>query len=300
MKDKIVILGSEGLVGTALVKHFKSKDYDVLSIDRKTDLRFVQRWFLYPEPPKYAIMAAGTVGGIKANKENPVKFFMDNAKMALSAAESLSGFNIKYLYLSSSCAYPKNCPQPMKEEDFFNGTPEPSNLGYAEAKRIGVTLPKLYNENYISAIPASVYGPNDNFDLNNSHFVAAAIRKLITEENPVFWGSGNPIRQFIHCEDLADACEFLLKNYNDKEPINIGSPDYCSISNFVNLIKNILKINKPIHWDTSKPDGAQTKIVSTEKLDKLGWKSKIDLQSGLEKTIKWVEENPWCFERKYF
>lgn len=301
-KKTILVLGSEGLVGSSFSRIFNDK-YNIINIGRKFDLKISMRGFLYPVKPDYVIVCAGKVGGIHANKSQPADFCYENSAIALNVLNSFSKTGVKLLYLGSSCIYPKDSVQPMKEEYLNSGKYEPTNEGYAVAKNLGVSLCKFYKEqygdNYISAIPSSVYGPNDNFHPSDSHVIPSLIRKFIFSNKVVIWGDGSPIREFLYVDDLAKACVFLLENYNGSEPVNIGAKSWITIGNLVNLIKEECNFNGDVIFDSSKPNGMMKKILDSEKITKMGWSPEISIHEGIKETINWAKRNSWCFQYRY-
>lgn len=301
---KVLILGSRGLVGRALVRHFQAKDYHVIQDSPITDLKLPIRDKLYPDKPDYVIVAAGLVGGISANKNRPADFCHENSAIAMSVLKSFSKTGVKLLYLGSNCMYPRDCRQPMRPEDIWSGPPEPTNAGYAIAKRLGVELCGFYHDqygdNFISAIPASVYGPYDNFHPTESHAVAAMIRKFLSAgEKPVdLWGSGSPIREFLYVDDLACACEHLLLHWNNRQPINITPGGPIAIRHLAELVASKVGHTAGINWISNKPDGMPAKSLDGTAIAKMGWNPAISLSEGIDRTVEWVRENPWCLIRR--
>jgi GDP-L-fucose synthase len=253
--------------------------------------------FFQEEKPEYVFLAAAKVGGILANSTYPAEFIYQNLLVESNVIHSAYDAGVKkLLFLGSSCIYPRDCPQPMKEEYLLSGKLEPTNEPYAISKIAGIKMCQSYNRQYgtkfVSVMPTNVYGPEDNFDLATSHALPALIRKFHeakTGGNDVVtvWGSGTPRREFLHVDDLADACLFIMKHYNENEMINIGVGKDITISELSELIKQIVEFKGEIRYDDSKPDGTQRKLLDVSRLNSLGWRSRIPLREGIEKTYKW-------------
>ncbi|MEX0921063.1 MAG: GDP-L-fucose synthase, partial [Candidatus Pacearchaeota archaeon] len=253
--------------------------------------------FFEEEKPEYVFLAAAKVGGIKANNDFPADFIYDNIMIQTNIIHSAYKNKVKkLLFLGSSCIYPKHSEQPMKEEYLLSGKLEPTNEPYAIAKITGIKMCQAYNRqhntHFISAMPTNLYGPNDNFDLNTSHVLPALIRKFHdaktnNQEEVVMWGTGKPKREFLHVNDLADACLFLMENYDENEIINIGSGEEVSIKELAELIRKIVGFEGKITNDTTKPDGTPRKLLDTTKLTNLGWKPKISLEEGIKETYEY-------------
>ncbi|HEX8078310.1 MAG TPA: GDP-L-fucose synthase [Chthoniobacterales bacterium] len=303
--DKIFIAGHRGLVGSALVRKLQQDGFtNLLTRDRtELDLRETPAvdQFFAKEKPAVAVVAAAKVGGIKANNELPVEFLLENLQMQnnLIRAAYENGVR-KLLFLGSSCIYPKHAPQPIPENALLTGPLEPTNEAYAIAKIAGIKLCQAYAQefgaNFISAMPTNLYGPNDNFDLLSSHVLPALLRKAHTaKENRarelVVWGSGHPRREFLHVDDLAAACVFLLENYDSPEIVNVGCGEDISIRELAELICDIVGFNGDLAWDTAKPDGTPRKLLDVSKLHALGWRHRIGLREGIARTYEWFLEN---------
>jgi GDP-L-fucose synthase len=264
------------------------------------DTEAVARFFA-AEKPTVVVLAAAKVGGIKANNDKPVEFLIDNLQVqnnVIGAAHE-SGVR-KLLFLGSSCIYPKHAPQPMPESALLSGPLEPTNEAYAIAKIAGIKLCQAYDReygaNFISAMPTNLYGPNDNFDLVSSHVLPALLRKAHTAKEErqrelVVWGSGNPRREFLHVDDLAAACVFLLEKYDSPEIVNVGCGEDISIRGLAELICDIVGFQGELAWDTTKPDGTPRKLLDVSKIHALGWRHRIELREGITRTYEWFLEN---------
>jgi len=274
LKSKIAVFGGNGMLGSAVVRQLKNHGYENIITVSKGDKYnlLVQKdadEFFKNEKPDYAFMVAGLVGGILANNTRQADFLYQNALMILHVLESLKNYSpeTKILYTGSTCIYPKENPQPINEDRFMMGPLEETNKGYAVAKGTGIIACQLYRDQYginaISAMPTNIYGPNDNYDIENGHFIAALIMKMITAKKtgvpPVFWGTGKPRREALFVDDCADALVYLINNYSDPKIINIGTGFDHSIKEFVEIAKNIVGYNGEIKWDLSKPDGMYEK-----------------------------------------
>lgn len=300
---KIYIAGHTGLVGSALFKRLLSHGYRNLLYrnHRNLDLRNQDdvNSFFKEYSPDYVFMCAGKVGGIMANSTEQGSFLYDNLIMAANVIEASRVNHVrKLLYLGSSCIYPKDTEIPIKESQFLDGKPEPTNEGYAIAKITGIELCKLYRNQYgcdfISAIPCNLYGERDNFNEFSGHFIPSMISKVFRakkEGKLTIWGSGEPLREFMHSDDLAEAMMFLMEYYSSGEPINVGAGKSESIWNTTLEICKIVGYDGKIELDRTKPDGQREKTMNISKLIDLGWFPKISLEEGLKKTIKWYEEN---------
>lgn len=303
--SKIFIAGHNGLVGSAIVRALKSQNYENLIMRSRQELDLLDQRaaadFFAQEKPEYVFLAAAKVGGIYANNSHPADFIFENLQVQNNVIHSayLSGVK-KLLFLGSSCIYPKNCPQPIKEEYLLTGELEPTNEPYAIAKIAGVKMCQSFNRqyeaNFISVMPTNLYGPNDNFDLNSSHVLPALLRKfheakISNAEKVTVWGTGIPRREFLHVDDLAEACIFLMNNYNNPEIINIGSGEDVSIKHLSEIIKKITGFRGKIEFDTEKPDGTMKKLLNVSKINALGWKAKIGLEKGLKDTYDWYIKN---------
>lgn len=302
---KIYVAGHRGLVGSAIVRKLKEREFSnlVLKSHRELDLtdQVRTREFFAQEKPEYVFLAAAYVGGIQANAARPADFFLINSMIQNNVIGSAHAHGArKLLFLGSSCIYPRDCPQPIKEEYLLTGPLEQTNEAYALAKISGLKMCQYYNKqygtNFISCMPTNLYGPYDNFDLENSHVLPALIRKFHEAKQlgvPAveIWGTGSPLREFLHVDDMADACVFLMENYNGQEHVNIGTGKELTIKELAVLIKDIAGYAGDLAFNTDKPDGTPRKLLDVSRLDGLGWKHRIDLREGIESTYKWYVEN---------
>jgi GDP-L-fucose synthase len=303
--DKIFIAGHHGLVGSALVRKLEQSGFtNLVTRDRASlDLRnteAVDRFFA-AEKPTLAVLAAAKVGGIKANNDRPVEFLVENLQIQNNVIHAAHENGVrKLLFLGSSCIYPKHAPQPIPENALLSGPLEPTNEAYAIAKIAGIKLCQAYDRqygaNFISAMPTNLYGPNDNFDLVSSHVLPALLRKAHQAKQEgaqelVVWGSGNPRREFLHVDDLAAACVFLLEKYDSPEIINLGCGEDISIRELAELICDIVGFNGELAWDTTKPDGTPRKLLDVSKIHALGWQHEIGLREGITRTYEWFLQN---------
>ena len=296
--DKIYVAGHTGLVGSALVRLLKKQGFTniITRVSTALDLRnqALVNDFFAREKPQYVFLAAAKVGGIWANKTYPAEFIYDNLLIESNIINASYRNRVsKLLFLGSSCIYPKNAPQPISEEDLLSGSLEPTNDAYAIAKIAGIKLCQAYHGQYscrfISVMPTNLYGPGDNYHLQNAHVLPALIRKfheakLKGEENVTVWGSGKPRREFLHVDDLAAACFFLMQRYEDPAIINIGSGKDNTIAEMALLIKAITGFNGELVFDDSKPDGTPRKLLNVDKLTALGWQATIGLEEGIRDT----------------
>ena len=305
--SKIYIAGHRGMVGSSILRALKAKGYSnfLLKSSAELDLRNQQAVadFFAFEKPEYVFLAAAKVGGIVANNTYRADFISENMIILSNVIHQayLTGVK-KLLFLGSSCIYPKLAPQPLKEEYLLTGLLEPTNEPYAIAKIAGIKMCDAYREqygcNFISVMPTNLYGPNDNYDLNNSHVLPALLRKFITAKNNgdtavTIWGTGSPLREFLHADDLADACLFLMQTHNDSGLVNIGVGDDISILNLAQLVKQIVGFEGEIITDTSKPDGTPRKLMDVSKLTNLGWKASISLEEGIKKVYEEIKDRDW-------
>lgn len=304
-KSKIYIAGHKGMVGSAILRKFQKEDFTNLVLKTKeeldlTDQNSVEEFFK-TEKPEYVIDAAAKVGGIKANSEHQADFLLQN----LLIQNNIIGMSLKYdvkklLFLGSSCIYPRESPQPIKEEYLLTGKLEPTNEGYAIAKISGMKLCEKiyeqYNKVFISCMPTNLYGENDNFDINNSHVISALIRrfheaKVSSVKEVSIWGTGRALREFLYVDDLAEAIFLMMKKYDKKQFLNIGSGQEITIKDLACLIKEVVGFKGELRFDTTKPDGMPRKLLDISKIYSLGWKPKINLKEGLEKTYKYFCDN---------
>jgi GDP-L-fucose synthase len=299
-KSKIYVAGHNGMVGSAIVRKLKAEGYtDILTASSK-ELNLISqeathRWF-EANQPEYVFVAAAKVGGIHANNVYRADFLYQNLMIECNVIHAAHVYGVKkLLFLGSTCIYPKMAPQPLKEEYLLSGYLEETNEPYAIAKIAGIKLcesyKRQYGDNFIAAMPTNLYGPNDNYDLNNSHVLPALIRKFheakINKQPQVeMWGTGSPYREFLHADDLADALYFLMQNYDGEQFVNCGSGEEITIKNLALLIKEIVGYEGDIVHDTTKPDGTPRKLTDVSKLHALGWKHKIGLQEGIAKVYE--------------
>jgi GDP-L-fucose synthase len=304
---KIYIAGHRGMVGSALVRALEQDGYINLVLRTSKELNLTDqlavREFFDSEKPEYVFLAAAKVGGIVANNTYRAEFIYENLLIQNNVIHNsyLSGVK-KLLFLGSSCIYPKNALQPLKEEYLLTGLLESTNEPYAIAKIAGIKMCEAYRDqygcNFISVMPTNLYGPNDNYDLNSSHVLPALLRKFIEAKNNgddsvTLWGTGTPLREFMHVDDLANACLFLMKSYNEKEFLNIGVGEDISIFDLAKLVKRIVGFEGEIILDQSKPDGTPRKLMDVSKLNDLGWKAKIDLNKGINKVYSEIQNTIW-------
>jgi len=303
--DKIFIAGHRGLVGSSLVRKLEQDGFANLLTRKRVELDLrnasdVDRFFA-EEKPAVVILAAAKVGGIKANSDLPVEFLLDNLQVQNNVVRAAYDTGVrKLLFLGSSCIYPKHAPQPIPESALLTGPLEPTNEAYAIAKIAGIKLCQAYSReygaNFISAMPTNLYGPNDNFDLLSSHVLPALLRKahIAKQEGTrdlVVWGSGEPRREFLHVDDLAAACVFLLEKYDSPEIVNIGCGEDISIRELAELICEVVGFKGELAWDTTKPDGTPRKLLDVSKIHALGWRHRIAIREGIAWTYQWFLEN---------
>ena len=307
----IYVAGHSGLVGSAIARRLEQEGYSNLLLRSRSELDLISQAsveeFFKKEKPDYVFLAAAKVGGILANNNYPADFIYTNLMMQTNVIHSAYRYGVKkLLFLGSSCIYPKFAPQPLKEEYLLTGSLEPTNEPYAIAKIAGIKMCQSYNRqyctNFISVMPTNLYGPNDNFELDTSHVLPALIRKfheakLNDAKSVTVWGSGSPYREFLYVDDLADACVFLMKNYNAHPEsdlglsiINVGTGEDIMIKDLAWMIKGIVGFEGDIEWDGSKPDGTPRKLLDVNKINTLGWKTKTSLDEGIRKTYEWYKE----------
>jgi GDP-L-fucose synthase len=305
--SKIYIAGHRGMVGSSILRALKVKGYSnfLLKSSAELDLRNQQSVadFFAAEKPDYVFLAAAKVGGIVANNTFRADFIYENLMIQSNVIHYsyLNGVK-KLLFLGSSCIYPKLAPQPLKEEYLLTGLLEPTNEPYAIAKIAGIKMCDAYREqygcNFISVMPTNLYGPNDNYDLNNSHVLPALLRKFITAKNKgkaavTIWGTGSPLREFLHADDLADACLFLMETHNESGLVNIGVGEDVSILDLAKMVKQIVGFEGDILTDPSKPDGTTRKLMDVSNLTNLGWNATISLEDGIKKVYKEIKDRNW-------
>jgi len=298
-KSKIYVAGHRGMVGSAIVRRLRKDGYTNLILRTRQELDLLDQQavqqFYEQERPEYVFLAAAKVGGILANNTYRAQFIYENLQIQNNIIHSAYRYGVKkLLFLGSSCIYPKMAPQPIKEEYLLTGPLEPTNEPYAIAKIAGIKMCEAYNAqygtNFISTMPTNLYGPHDNFDLETSHVLPALIRKFHeakVHHRPYveIWGTGTPRREFLHVDDLADACVFLMQNYNDSQFVNVGVGEDISIKDLALLIQDIVGYRGELRFDTSKPDGTPRKLLDVSRLHALGWKARIPLRDGIHVLI---------------
>jgi GDP-L-fucose synthase len=303
--EKIFVAGHRGMVGSGLVRRLEAEGFVNLLVRDKSNLDLrdesaVAKFFA-EEKPDIVVLAAAKVGGIKANSDYPVEFLLENLRIQNNVIHSAYENDVrKVLFLGSSCIYPKFAPQPIPETALLSGPLEPTNEAYAIAKIAGIKLCQAYSRehgaNFISVMPTNLYGPNDNFNLETSHVLAALLRKAHEaktrkDRKLTVWGSGTPRREFLHVDDLASACLMLLEKYNSPEIINVGCGEDISIVELAELICDVVGFDGDLTWDATKPDGTPRKLLDVTKLRALGWKPSISLRDGIAQTYEWFRAN---------
>ncbi len=303
--SKIFVAGHRGLVGSAIVRNLEKKGYNniICKTHKELDLTNQQavRRFFEEEKPEYVFLAAAKVGGINANNTYPADFIYENLMIQNNVIKAAHDFEVKkLLFLGSTCIYPKMAPQPIKEEYLLTGALETTNEAYAIAKISGLEMCKFfkrqYGDNFISCMPTNLYGPNDNFDLKNSHVLPALIRKfheakVNNSETVEVWGTGTPLREFLYVDDMADACVFLMENYNGEQHVNIGTGEEVSIRELAETIKEVVGFKGKLVFNTEMPDGTPRKLTTVDKLHELGWTHKVGLNEGIKLAYSWFVEN---------
>ena len=303
--SKIYVAGHRGLVGSAISRCLQREGFSnlVTRTSAQLDLRAgaAVAAFFADEQPEYVFLAAAKVGGIHANNSYPAQFIHDNLAIQLNVIEQSYRHGVKkLLFLGSSCIYPKHAPQPMKEDALLTGLLEPTNEPYAIAKIAGIKMCEAYNREYdtqfISAMPTNLYGPGDNFDLQNSHVLPALIRKFHAAREArrptvEIWGSGTPRREFLHVDDMAEASLFLMRHYSDSQFVNVGVGEDISIRELAELIGGIVGFRGELVFDSDKPDGTPRKLLNVDRLHKLGWQARIPLAEGITQTYAWFLAN---------
>lgn len=303
--SKIYVAGHRGMVGSAIVRKLASKGFENIfyRTSSELDLRNQQAVssFFEKEKPEYVFLAAAKVGGIQANNTYRAEFLYDNLMIESNVIHQSYIHGVKKLqFLGSSCIYPKLAPQPLKEEYLLTDVLEPTNEPYAIAKITGIKLCESYRDqygcNFISVMPTNLYGPNDNYDLANSHVLPALLRKFHEakvegKETVEVWGSGTPKREFLHADDMADACIYLMKNYDGRELVNIGTGEDLSIKELAEMIKDIVGFEGQLVWNTEKPDGTPRKLMDVSKLHSVGWRHAIDLKEGITSVYSEFQKN---------
>jgi GDP-L-fucose synthase len=299
----IVVAGGTGLAGSAIVRAYQATGAEVIAVNRKVvDLldRDATTAFLKSVKPKLVVDAAAKVGGIGANSAYPVEFLSDNVRIQSNLMEAAHAADVaKFIFLGSSCIYPRNCPQPIKEEYLLTGPLEETNSAYAIAKIAGIELIKSFRKEYgrtwISLMPTNLYGPRDNFELQGSHVLPAFIRRFVeAAQNGVatetLWGTGSPKREFLHVDDLASAVVLLGDAYDSKEHLNIGTGEDLTIKELAELVAQLAGFTGEIAWDATKPDGTPRKVLDVSKAKSLGWAPQISLRDGIASTIAWYKD----------
>lgn len=300
LNSKIYVAGHRGMVGSAIVANLKSKGFTNIIERTSSELNLINQQdvadFFQKEKPEYVFLAAAKVGGIVANNTYRADFIYENLMIQNNVIHQsyLNGVK-KLMFLGSSCIYPKLAPQPLKEESLLTGLLEETNEPYAIAKIAGIKMCDAYNDqygcNFISVMPTNLYGLNDNYDLQNSHVLPALLRKfheakINNEPSVTVWGSGSPLREFLHATDMADACVFLMQNFNEKGFVNIGSGVEISIKDLAYLVKDVVGFDGEIVFDTTKPDGTPRKLMDVSKLSSMGWNYNIKLEDGIKSVYK--------------
>jgi len=306
--DKIYVAGHQGLVGSALVRKLRSCGFEALLLRerRELDLRnqAAVAAFFAVERPEYVFLAAAKVGGILANDTYPAEFIRDNLQIQTNVIDAAQSSGVqKLLLLGSSCIYPKHAPQPITEDSLLTAALEPTNEWYSVAKIAGLKMCQAYRRQYgfnaICAMPTNLYGPGDNFDLRNSHVLPALIRKfheaaIADDSEVVLWGTGAPRREFLHVDDLADACLFLMRHYEDEAPINVGWGVDISIRELGQMMAEVIGFSGALRFDTSRPDGTPRKLLDVSRLRERGWSATISLQDGIKATYEWFKSSHWA------
>lgn len=302
---KIYVAGHRGLVGSAIVRNLEAKGYKniIYRTHKELDLTNQEavRRFFEEEKPEYVFLAAAKVGGIHSNNTYPADFIYENLMIQNNVIKAAHDFEVKkLLFLGSTCIYPKMAPQPIKEEYLLTGSLEETNEAYAVAKIAGLEMCKFfkrqYGDNFISCMPTNLYGPNDNFDLKNSHVLPALIRKfheakVNNSEAVEVWGTGTPLREFLYVDDMADACVFLMENYDGEQHVNIGTGEEVSIRELAETVKEVVGFDGELVFNTEMPDGTPRKLTTVDKLHGLGWKHKVSLDKGIRLAYNWFLEN---------
>jgi len=302
---KIYVAGHRGLVGSAIVRNLEDKGYKniIYRTHKELDLTNQEavRRFFEEEKPEYVFLAAAKVGGIHSNNTYPADFIYENLMIQNNVIKAAHDFEVKkLLFLGSTCIYPKMAPQPIKEEYLLTGSLEETNEAYAVAKIAGLEMCKFfkrqYGDNFISCMPTNLYGPNDNFDLKNSHVLPALIRKfheakVNNSEAVEVWGTGTPLREFLYVDDMADACVFLMENYDGEQHVNIGTGEEVSIRELAETVKEVVGFDGELVFNTEMPDGTPRKLTTVDKLHGLGWKHKVSLDKGIRLAYNWFLEN---------
>lgn len=312
LDSKIYIAGHRGMVGSAIVRNLQKRGFNnlILKTSSELDLRnqMAVEGFFAEHQPNYVFLSAAKVGGIVANNTYRGEFIYENLMIQNNVIHYAYKYGVKkLLFLGSSCIYPKMCPQPIKEEYLLSGYLESTNEPYAIAKIAGLKMCESYRKQYgvemISAMPTNLYGPNDNYDLNNSHVLPALIRKFHDAKTKnlasvEIWGTGSPKREFLHVDDLADACVFLMENYSDEQHVNVGTGVDVSIKELAEMVKELVGFEGQLLFNIDKPDGTPRKLLDVSKIHKLGWQHRLDLKEGILSVLSELEKTGWNFDRK--
>jgi len=297
----IYVAGHRGLVGSAIVRSLKEKGYENILVRTHSELDLTDQAavfdFFKREKPEYVVLAAAKVGGINANNSYPADFIYENSIIQCNVIKASHDNKVKkLLFLGSSCIYPKMAPQPIPESALLSAPLEETNEGYAIAKISGLEMCKFfkrqYGDDFISCMPTNLYGPNDNFDLENSHVLPAMIRKFheakeADSEYVELWGDGSPLREFLYVDDMADACVYLLENYSGEEHVNIGTGKEITIKALAELVRDVVGFKGEIRWNTDMPNGTPRKLCDVSKLHDIGWKEKVELPEGIRREYEW-------------
>jgi GDP-L-fucose synthase len=304
--SRILVAGANGMVGSAIVRNLESKGYANIIKGTRNSVDFTDQeatdTFFRLKKPEYVFVAAAKVGGIMANNNYKAEFLTENLRIQTNIIESANRWNVtKLLFLGSSCIYPKFATQPIREDQLMTGALEPTNDAYAIAKIAGIMMCQAYRQQYglnaISLMPTNLYGPNDNFDLETSHVLPAMIAKFHAALSHSeywqvkLWGDGSAMREFLHVDDLAEACYTCMQIYNEPEHINVGTGEDVTIKQLAEIIADVVGYDRHINWDTSKPNGTPRKVLNVDRIKSLGWEPKIDLREGIEKTYEWYKKN---------
>jgi len=304
--SRVLVAGANGMVGSAIVRNLESKGYTNIIRGTRDDIDFTVQadvdGYFCSEEPEYVFLAAAHVGGIMANSEYKAEFITKNLQIQTNVIEASYNFGVKkLLFLGSSCIYPKMCEQPIKEEYLLTGPLEPTNDAYAIAKIAGVMMCQAYRQQYgfnaISLMPTNLYGPNDNFDLETSHVLPAMIAKFhdALDHSKYWevklWGDGSAMREFLHVDDLAEACYVCMQKYEEAGHINVGTGEDVRIWELANIIADVVGYDRDINWDFTKPNGTPRKVLNVDRIKALGWEPKIGLCEGIKSTYQWYKEN---------
>ena len=304
--SRVLVAGANGMVGSAIVRNLESKGYTNIIKGTRDDVDFTnqdetERYFC-SEEPEYVFIAAAKVGGIMANNNYKAEFLTENLQIQTNLIQQSYNFGIKkLLFLGSSCIYPKFATQPITEDQLMTGPLEPTNDAYAIAKITGIMMCQAYRQQYgfnaISLMPTNLYGPNDNFDLETSHVLPAMITKFHAALDHSkywevkLWGDGSAMREFLHVDDLAEACYVCMQNYEESGHINVGTGEDVTIKELAETVANVVGYDREINWDITKPNGTPRKVMNVDRIKSLGWEPKIGLREGIEKTYQWYKEN---------